>query len=382
MSEKQDSPARSRIPDGSLISHMSNLVKEKGGINLAQGIPGFPPPEGLLDMLRSLAGEPIHQYAPGTGDLELREVILDHYQHDYPYTQDHLLVVNGATEAISLIYTYLRKKRGRPMRVVALDPAYESYRQLPRIFGDEFLPVPWSSGTDTSGLEQLVRRIQPDLVFLNSPGNPMGAVLDRECILEWSGLSEKFGFHILFDAVYRDLYFDTPPYIPSDQCHPGLFYINSFSKTLSITGWRVGYLLSHPSHQKALRDIHDYIGLSSPAPLQKAIARYLKEQAFGEAYIRQVREKLSLNHTTLSGALASRGFQIPALAGGYFLWARLPQGEGLDFALDLYGKEKVAVVPGIHFSPEGRDWIRLNMAREHEEVTEGITRINRFLDQA
>ncbi len=371
----------SRRPEGSLISYLSDKVKAGGGINLAQGIPGFPPPPELIDILEELADRPVHQYAPGSGDNDLRDILPTLFPNGP--ARDQFIVTNGATEAITLIYMYLSRREARPFAVLSFEPPYESYRNLPQIFGHPF--ISFDTGEDFLSREALFRRTirnaSVKIVFVASPGNPLGRVWRRAELERLVELSEEQGFSLIVDGVYREIYFDRKPWLPTDRISPRLFYADSFSKTLSITGWRVGFLAAHPSHLAALRSIHDYTGLSSPSVLQKAIARYLAAHDNGKNYLATARRGVKNSFTMLQTALTKIGFRIPATAGGYFIWAELPEqfDDGLVFAEDLYAQEKVAVVPGIHFSDSGKRFVRFNIARPIAEIEEAAHRITRFV---
>ena len=372
------------IPSGSLISYFSNKVKTHGGINLAQGIPGFSPPKELLQILSENATKPnIHQYAPGIGNFDLIDKLIEHYQPEYPVTRDNLLILQGATEAISLLYLYLRKSVKTSFTVMGFDPVYETYNNLPQIYNDRFISASFEkdNSIDFEKLENTIKVNQVNLFFLNSPGNPYGRVFSKNECLKMLELSEKYNFYIIFDAVYREIYFSEKPYIPLDKLNPLIFYVNSFSKLLSITGWRVGYLISHESHMPALRAIHDYIGLCVPSVLQVAIAEYLTTCDFGMKYIVDIRKKIMTSFSMLHQTLIDLGFQIPPVSGGYFIWAMLPNkfDNGFEFAVDLYEKEKVAIIPGIHFSNKAQKMVRFNIAREEKEILEGIEGLKRFL---
>lgn len=370
------------IPGHSLISYMSDKVKAGGGLNLAQGLPGFPPPDALTSILRELAAEPVHQYAPGSGDRELRELIPSLFGDDGP-SADRCLITNGATEAVTLVYLYLRSRANGPFSTLAFDPAYESYRHLPRIFGDRFHPFA-AEGPLTEQVAQFRRAVRDHgvkLVCVASPGNPWGRIFSRE---EWAiliELSDELGFSVLADGVYRELYLGDRPYLPVDRISPRLFYADSFSKTLSITGWRVGFLAAHEEHLPVLRQIHDYTALSSPSVLQKAIARYLATHGGGKRYLASLRERVKGSFDLLHGELAALGFGIPPIGGGYFIWARLPEGwdDGFAFAERLYEKARVAVVPGIHFSDTGGPFVRFNIARSLDEIGEAARRVAAFI---
>ena len=372
------------IPKGSLISFFSNKVKTFGGINLAQGIPGFSPPKELLEILSEISvKKDIHQYAPGIGNFDLLEKIESHYQSEYPLKQDNLLILQGATEAISLLYLYLRKKYSGTFTVLGFEPVYETYNNLPNIYNDRFLPFSFEQdkSIDFDKLESTIKREKVNLVFMNSPGNPFGRVFTKEECIKILELCEKYDFYIIFDAVYREIYFNEEPYIPLDKLNPRFFYVNSFSKLLSITGWRVGYLISHESHMQALRAIHDYIGLCVPSVLQIAIEKYLDENKYSVVYISGIREQIKQSYQLLKGTLLELGFSIPKIDGGYFIWSQLPSGykNGFEFAIDLYDEEKVAVIPGIQFSGNAVNYVRFNIARETEEIKKGIEGLVKFI---
>jgi len=373
---------RSSRPAGSLISYMSDKVKAGGGINLAQGIPGFAPPPELLDALRRLVDEPVHQYAPGQGDAGLLDAVGVLFAPHGP-ERDQLLITNGATEAIALIYAYLAAKLPHGFATLAFEPVYESYRNLPPLFGSRFVPFDAPEGI-LPRLPDLWGRICDEkvrVVFVCSPGNPWGRIWRRDEVERLIALSEELDFFVIFDAVYHGTYFGEAPYLPVERISPRLFFVDSFSKMLSITGWRVGFLAADRSHFTALKSMHDYTGLSSPSLLQKAIARYLADHEGGRDYVAVMRELARCSFEALRGTLSGLGFRVPPTDGGYFVWAGLPPGfdDGLAFAEDLYEKEKVAVVPGVHFSDAGERFVRFNIARPLEEIKEAARRIEKFV---
>jgi aspartate/methionine/tyrosine aminotransferase len=371
-------------PSGSLISFMSNKVKEFGGINLAQGLPGYSPPKELLTILSELSKDTtIHQYAAGNGDGQLLDLLNAYYNRFSKFEKEQFLIVNGATEAISIIFTYLWGILPKPFSVLAFDPAYESYKNLPSIFNLKYHSFCLEDDLSID-FEKIERKIEDEkvkIVFVNSPGNPLGKFWSREEVERIIELSEKLDFYIIFDAVYKDIYFDEPPYQPLEQITERLFYVNSFSKQLSITGWRVGYMIMNEKHIQKIRSIHDYIGLCTPSVLQKAIAKYLFKHNFGEDYAAETRVKLNESYNKLLPELVRLGFKVPTVQGGYFIWSELPEKftDGFEFAIDLYDQERVAVIPGIHFSDRGKHFVRFNIARPIEEIDEAIVRIRRFI---
>lgn len=370
-----------KMPEGSLISFFSNKVKQYGGINLAQGIPGFEPPQELKKSLSKVALSPnIHQYAPGIGNFHLIDKLCEHYQQ-HAVKQENLLITQGATEAITLIYLYLKQKFGT-LNVLGFDPVYESYNNLPKYFNDHFIPHYLTNyQIDFVQFEQAIKQHNIHLVFINTPGNPYGKIFSKNDIDTIIALSKKHHFYVIVDAVYRELYFNNPPYVPIDIHNSWLFYVNSFSKLFSITGWRVGYLICNAEHMKKLRSIHDYTGLCVSNPIQNALADFIISNGFVNEYVIELRKKLKKSFETLKLALTKLRFEIPPIDGGYFIWAKLPSPHknGFKFAIDLYEQQKIAIIPGIHFSSKGTAYVRFNAAREIFEIEKAIIGIQRFV---
>jgi len=371
-------------PTGSYISFMSNKVKSHGGINLAQGIPGFDPPQELTEILSGITNEKIHQYAPGNGNNELLDLLLSKYQSEFPFTKDDILITQGGTEALSLLYTYFNKILPKPFSALAFDPVYESYKYLPGIFNSDFISFSFEDdfSIDFKKLKDTCIDKKVKVIFLGSPGNPLGKIWSKDEINNLLALSKSESIFVIIDAVYKELYYKDKPYIPIDQFNPNLFYTNSFSKLFSITGWRIGYLIAHQDHMQQIKSIHDYTGLCASSVLQQAIVNYLKEYDFGKEYVLKLRNRLRDSFNHLSAELKKLGFEIPETKGGYFVWAKLPEkySDGFKFAIDLYEDQKVAVIPGEHFSENAKNYIRFNIAREKTEIDEGIMRIKKFFE--
>jgi aspartate/methionine/tyrosine aminotransferase len=157
--------------------------------------------------------------------------------------------------------------------------------------------------------------------------------------------------------------------------------VNSFSKLLSITGWRIGYLIADSTHMKGIRSMHDYTGLCVPSVLQEALIDYLEENNGGIDYIAWLRNQVNAAFSLFIPELKKMDFVIPSIEGGYFIWAQLPSKFkcGFDFAEKLYEKEKIAVVPGIHFSKNATSYIRINIARPEHELKLAIEGLKSFV---
>ena len=149
---------------------------------------------------------------------------------------------------------------------MAFDPAYESYKNLPPIYGCEYVAYPFNENNsfDTEELRFFIRKNSVKLIFFSSPGNPYGKVFTKEETEALLNLSREEDCFIAIDAVYRELYFGKRPYIPMELFNHRVFYINSFSKVFSITGWRIGYLLAHQLHMGTVTFIQKTVLPTTP----------------------------------------------------------------------------------------------------------------------
>lgn len=371
------------LPQGSLIGYMSSKVKEGGGINLAQGIPGYNPPAELLECLRKASFKNVHQYPPGTGNFRLADFIAQSFKNELKITRDDVLITNGATEALSLLFLYFTQLFKHNFSVLAFDPAYESYSRLPEHFGVNYVSFSdySQSSIDFESFEKHIRENNVKFLFLSSPGNPYGRMFSEKELDTLCLLSEKLDFYIIFDAVYKELYTQHKPYQGLKYFGERYIYVNSFSKLLSITGWRIGYLIADSMHMKGIRSMHDYTGLCVPSVLQEALIDYLEGNNGGTEYIVWLRNQVNKVFSFFVPELEKMGFDIPPIAGGYFIWAQLPSKFkcGFEFAEKLYEKEKIAVVPGIHFSKNAKSYIRINIARPENELNSAIEGLKRFV---
>lgn len=374
------------LPEGSLISYFSNLVKMHGGINLAQGLPTLDPPRELLYILSEIANEPVHQYPPGIGNKKLIDLLVDFYKKQISTSlqPDNFLITQGATEAITLIYLYILKTLNKSFSVLSFSPAYESYSNLPRHFGQHFFELDYDITENCKDLENIieryVRQYNVKIFFIASPGNPYGKILSENTVRTIINTSTRLNCYVIFDAVYKEIYYDVPPYMPYDLLNNYVFYVNSFSKLLSITGWRVGYIITDVQNMKHLRQLHDYTGLCANSVMQEAIARYLEKFNMGKDYSQWVRRKIASAYQKFRNTLEELQFIVPPIDGGYFIWAKLPSKytNSFEVALELYNKTGIATVPGIHFTPKGNQYLRFCIARNESELENAIKGLKEF----
>ena len=170
-------------PEGSLISYFSRKTLKSQGLNLAQGKPGFTPPIQLLNILKKKTeNDRLHQYAPGNGNFELLNVLEKYYSKYKSVSLNNLLIVQGATEGIFLTFFYLTTILNKPYSALSFDPAYESYPELAKIMAIPFEYYDFEDdlSIDFQKLETIIREKKVKIIFIASPGNPLGKAWNSE----------------------------------------------------------------------------------------------------------------------------------------------------------------------------------------------------------
>lgn len=367
----------------SLISHFSSLAQKEGGINFAQGRPGYPPPEGLLKFLKKLVYESnLHQYAPGKGDFFLLAETEKIYKKIYQnLKKENILITLGGTEGIALSLIFLLNEF-KNFSLLSFEPFYESYPRISKFLNIPVFSVkidPFNLKWSREKVKKLVKEKNAKGILLASPGNPLGKIFKEEEVNFLRDLMKKRKGFLIFDGVYENVYFEERPFNPLKDGFENLIFISSYSKTLSITGWRIGYLIAEEKVLEKISSIHDYTHLSSPYILQRAIAQFLKREKIGN-YLKVLRENLKSSYILLKGQLESFGFKVSKAEGGMFGWLQIPEKykDSFIYAEKLFLRKKVAVVPGINFSKNAKNFIRINLSLPLEEFREGIERIKEF----
>lgn len=369
----------------SWISYMSNKVKTLGGINLAQGLPGFRPPEKLLALLAEEALANNHQYAPGRGIPSLTAHVARYLGLSPEQGQSNVLITCGATEAITVTYLHLSRQVGARFTVAAFGPAYESYTRLPSLLGHRFIELQ-RDPLDKDYLAKAAAILATEgvnLLIVGSPGNPHGHLITPEETAFWCQLAATTQLHVLFDMVYSELWQSQPPSFPLPVLQDRVYVVGSFSKMFSITGWRIGWLAGQTEPLNHIGLLHDFTGLSAPHPLQWAISRFLDLPDAADDYIRHIRRLIGESRQALEATLCSCGFEVLPAGGGYFVWAKLPDAmpDSGQFVLDQYDAVSVAAVPGVHFGARFDRFVRFNGARPIGEIKEASARIIRFIEE-
>lgn len=374
----------------SVIRRMTRLSDEYGAINLSQGFPDFDPPKVLMDALAKAAYEGPHQYSITFGAENLREALARKQEKaiGHPVNPETEIVVTcGATEAMMCAMMTICNPGDR---VMVFSPFYENYGADAILSGAEpvYIPlVPPEYGFDLSLIEKGFREGAKAIIICN-PSNPCGKVFTREELLSIGELALKYDAYVVTDEVYEHMVYAPNRHI-SMASLPGMYdhtiTCNSLSKTFSITGWRLGYLIGPEKVVEGAKKVHDFLTVGAAAPLQEAaVAGLMLPESYYEDLLSLYTEKRDY---FLKG-LDSIGLKHNIPQGTYFVLADiqefldLPMFRGftdLEFCEWMIKNIGVAAVPGSSFFKEPvNHLIRLHFAREETTLHEALLRLQKL----
>ncbi len=354
----------------SVIREMTRVVSQVGGVNLAQGMPDFPPPRELVEAAhRALDGD-FHQYAITWGAPALRRAIADKYRRIYGMDVDperHVTVCCGSTE--TMLATLLAVLNPGD-EVIVFEPFYENYGPGCIISGAVPVFVPLEPPDFTFDPDRLRRAVSPRTraIVFNSPNNPTGKVFSRAELETIAALCREHDLLAITDEIYEHIVYDGLGHTPIATL-PGMadrtITISGVSKSYSVTGWRIGYAVAPEDLSVGIRRAHDFVTVGAPHPLQQAAVTAL---TLGDDYYAHLRQSYQARRDLLWDYVIRAGFTAWKPRGAYYILtdvAHFMRAAGVPddtaFAMYLIKGCGVATVPGSSFyaHPElGRTKIR------------------------
>lgn len=366
-----------------IFAEMSALAARTGAINLGQGFPDTDgPPEVAEAAVAAIRSGNANQYPPGPGVEDLRRAIVEHQARFYGIALDadtEVLVTAGATEALASALLALCEPGDE---VLAFEPTYDSYRAGAAMAGARIVPVPIEPSAHTVDVDRLRDAISPRtrLLLLNTPHNPMGAVLDRATLEAIAAVCVERDLLVVTDEVYEHMVFDGE-HVPMSTL-PGMaertVTISSAGKTLSFTGWKIGWATGPAELVAAVRTTKQFLTYVGGAPFQPAVAVGLR---LPDAYYDTLRLDLLAKRDVLCEGLAAAGFDVHPPRGTYFVTADIrPLGETDGYALcrALPERAGVVAVPSSVFyedPAQGAHLIRFAFCKRFEVLEEAAMRL-------
>ena len=383
--EKSFFPARPSRADTfteSVIREMTRLALQHDAINLAQGFPDFPCPQELKVAACDALNADINQYAITWGAKDLRDALAERVKQYNGMAFDpetEITVTCGSTEAMmaSLLATT------RPGdEVIVPEPFYENYGPDTQISGA--VPRYVRLEDDFSINEEAWKAAfskKSRAIILNTPNNPTGKVFSKGELSFIADLCIDHNMVAITDEIYEHILYDRKKHV-SIGALPGMrdrtITIGSFSKTYSVTGWRVGYALAGREITARLRKIHDFLTVGAPAPLQHACVAALR---LPETYYRKLAEDYDRKRKILYNGLRKAGFSCRLPEGAYYIFTDIAEFGMSDtaFARHLVETAGVAAVPGSSFYHEGGETkFRFTFSKKDETLAEACRRLEKL----
>ena len=370
----------------SVIREMNRLAVAAGAVSLSQGFPDFPAPIELKQAAADALFADINQYAITWGAKPLRDAIAAKMAGTYPGwdvdPESQITVTCGATEGmIAAMLAVLDPGDD----VIVFEPFYENYGPDAILTGASTSYVTLHEPDWAFDPDELRRAITPRTrgLVLNSPHNPTGKVFTRDELQTIADVCIEHDLVAFTDEIYEHIVYEGE-HVPVATL-PGMaertIAVNSVSKTYSVTGWRVGWVVASPELTAGIRKTHDFLTVGAAAPLQQAAAVAL---TFAESYYEELAKGYRERRDTLLPALVAAGFRVYAPRGAYYVMtdiAGLTDEDDVSFARRLIADPGVAGVPGSSFysRPElGRTKIRFAFPKRLETLGAAADRLSRL----
>ena len=366
----------------SVIRRMTRVSLQYGAVNLSQGFPDFDPPKEILDRLAQVAHEDFHQYSITWGAQNFREALAEKQSRLMGRKIDsngEIVVTCGSTEAMMAAMMTVTDPGDK---VIVFSPFYENYGADAILSGAEPIYVPLYPPEFDFNPDELEAAFKqhPKALILCNPSNPCGKVFTYNELKFIADLAEKYDTFVITDEVYEHIV-----YAPNRHVYfatlPGMWErtisCSSLSKTYSITGWRLGYIIAPPNIIEVAKKVHDFLTVGAAAPLQEAAVTGLR---FGDEYYDDLREKYTAKRDLFIKGLNDIGIKHTVPQGAYYVMLDISEfgfESDLEFCDVLARDVGVGAVPGSSFFREPvNSLIRLHFAKKDETLYEALNRLS------
>lgn len=367
----------------SVIRRMTRISMECGAINLSQGFPDFDPPEFIMKRLAEVATAGPHQYTPTWGAANYRAAVAEKVGKfmGLPINPDeNVLGTVGSTEAMMATLMAITNPGDK---IVIFSPYFENYAAQSIFNSVEpvFVPLdPPNFTFDANKLEEAFKDPKTKAMILCNPSNPSGRVFTKDELQTIADLAIKYDVIIITDEVYEHIIFE-PHKHTYIAALPGMWErticCSSLSKTYSITGWRLGYIVADKPLMDRCKKVHDFLTVCAPSPLQEAVIPGLKAPI---SYYKELQDHYTHMRDIFVGGLKDLGFTFTEPEGSYFMMVDISEfskgKSDVEFCEELARKVGVAAVPGSSFFKEDVNHLaRFHFAKKDETLYEALNRL-------
>lgn len=372
----------------SVIRRMTRVSNRYGAINLSQGFPDFEPPAEIVNRLQEIAVDGPHQYPITWGAANFREALArkqSRFMGRKIDPESEIVVTCGSTEAMM---TAMMTVANPGDKVIVFSPFYENYGADAILSGAEPIYVPLRPPYfefDQEELEDAFRQ-RPKALILCNPSNPCGKVFTREELQCIADLAIKYDTYVITDEVYEHIVYEPYEHIYMSSL-PGMYErtisCSSLSKTYSITGWRLGYVIAPPVIIDTAKKVHDFLTVGAAAPLMEAAVTGLN---FPDSYYRELQEHYTHMRNLFLNGLENLDLTFTRPQGAYYVLLDISEfgvTDDVRFCEWLAEHVGVGAVPGSSFFKEDvHDYIRLHFAKKDETLNAALDRLSELKKKA
>ena len=375
----------------SVIREMTRLTNLHGGVNLSQGFPDFAAPKEIKEAAVKAIRADINQYAVTWGAPNFRQAIAEkanRYNHMPVEADKHITVTCGSTEGMMSALLALINPGDE---VIIFEPYYENYgpdtylsNAAPRFV--RLHPPDWHF--EEAELKAAFNK-RTRAIIINTPNNPTGKVFDHQELTFIAKLCQEWDVFAITDEIYEHILYDGLQHISIaslDGMWDRTITINSISKTYSLTGWRVGWIIAPEKQTAAIRKVHDFLTVGAAAPLQEAAVTALN---LPDSYYKNLAKSYKQKRDRLVAILEKTGFKCWIPQGAYYIMTdaadlitRHNQPNDDAFSRWMIEYIGVASVPGSSFyrNPEdGKTQVRFCFCKKEETMIDAELRLEKLL---
>jgi aminotransferase len=370
----------------SVIREMTRLALKHGAVNLAQGFPDFPAPAELKAAAQKAIADDFNQYPITWGIKPFRDAICQSYKRFYNLDIDperEVTVCCGATEGMIASLLALLNQGDE---VIVFEPFYENYWPDSQLSGAtikyvRLYPPNWDFIKDEL---KAAFNSRTRAVIINSPNNPTGKVFSLAQLKILGELCEEFDCLVICDEIYEHIIYDGEQHIAPislGTLRDRTVAINSLSKTFSVTGWRVGWVIAPPELTSSIRKVHDFLTVGAATPFQHAGVTALN---MPDSYFANLSATYQAKRDHLVAILEKIGFRCHVPKGAYYVMCDISAFDCEDdvaFCHHLVEHIGVSAVPGSSFFADpthGRNLIRFCFAKKIETLDAAGERLSKL----
>jgi len=358
------------------------LTTPKGAIRLDMGEPDFPTPAHVQEAATRAMRDNLTHYGSAYGEPKLREAVCLSLKRDFGVERkpENVLITAGGIEAIHVISaTYLNPGD----EALIPDPEYSAYADSVSLFGGTpvFFPLKEDFHIDFEAMEKRISK-KTKLVFISSPGNPTGRVLEENEIRSLSRLAVKKDFLLVLDEAYHKLIYSGVRFLSIcqvEEVQNRSILLNSFSKTYAMTGWRVGYMVADAPLIKDMVTFHKAMTICPNVPAQMGCAA---AAAGPQECVEAMRQEYEQRKDFVEKKLKEiERLHTPPCEGAFYFFPRFEHALTSQQMTEYLSGKGILVRSGTEFGASGQKHLRICFATSMGTLAEAMGRLKRALDE-